>query len=249
MEDVKCKAVVQKVILQGKHGSFVVATSEELKGSVTFSLEPTVWMEEEYPEEGVCVLLGKLRQKRAGWRAKTARFFKPSDEQKERSNAVNKKVINLGAMVDEFAGQVVGSAVPTSVALYLAIERVRVALRNMGDDKRIEFLDGVLELWCNGKPLEDLHKIFGDKIDVLFGERLMYTLTADGQQFRCWYSGPGRISPNHVDSCGKGCLLDISGSPEVVRKYINALLSECYQEKAIKLPNGVKIFGFWWDQN
>ena len=63
------KAVVQKVIREGKHGPFAVATSDQLEGSVTFSLEPTVWTENEWPEEGMIVFLGKLRQKRAGWRA------------------------------------------------------------------------------------------------------------------------------------------------------------------------------------
>ena len=78
------KAVVQKIVLEGKHGPFAVATSDQIEGSsVTFSLEPTVWMEDEWPEEGMIVLLEDLRQKRAGWRAKKGRFFKPSDEQIE----------------------------------------------------------------------------------------------------------------------------------------------------------------------
>ncbi len=75
------KAVVQKVFREGKHGPFAVATSEQLEGSVTFSLEPTVWEEKEWPEEGFMVFLGEIRQKRAGWRAKKGRFWKPSDEQ------------------------------------------------------------------------------------------------------------------------------------------------------------------------
>ncbi len=36
------KAVVQKLIREGKHGPYAVATSNHLEGSVTFSLEPTV---------------------------------------------------------------------------------------------------------------------------------------------------------------------------------------------------------------
>jgi hypothetical protein len=85
------KAVVQKVIQEGKHGPFAVATSAQLEGSVTFSLEPAVWEENERPEEGMAVFLGKIRQKRAGWRAEQGRFWKPSDEQNqqiERSNQV-----------------------------------------------------------------------------------------------------------------------------------------------------------------
>jgi len=76
------KAVVQKVIKEGKHGPFAVAQAKEIDGSVTFSLEPTVWQEQEWPQVGEVVLLENLRQKRAGWRAKKARFLNPCDEQK-----------------------------------------------------------------------------------------------------------------------------------------------------------------------
>lgn len=79
------KAVIQKVIREGKHGPFAVATSSQLEGSVTFSLEPTVWKEKEWPEEGMMVFLGELRQKRAGWRAKMGRFWRPSDEQTQQT--------------------------------------------------------------------------------------------------------------------------------------------------------------------
>lgn len=74
-------AIVQKVVPKGPHGPYAVATSDALTGSVTFSLEPTVWQEEDWPEEGNIVLLSKLRQKRAGWCAKAGRFTRPSDEQ------------------------------------------------------------------------------------------------------------------------------------------------------------------------
>lgn len=74
------KAIVQKIIEEGKHGPFAIATSEEVGGSVTFSLEPTVWQEDELPEEGIVVFLDELRKKRAGWRAKKARFWKLCDE-------------------------------------------------------------------------------------------------------------------------------------------------------------------------
>ncbi|MCX6779429.1 MAG: hypothetical protein NTU97_04340 [Candidatus Magasanikbacteria bacterium] len=75
------RAIVQTVIQDGRHGPFVVATTDQLQGSVTFSLESTVWKEEDWPEKGMVVYLEKLRQKRAGWRAKMGRFWKPSDEQ------------------------------------------------------------------------------------------------------------------------------------------------------------------------
>jgi len=74
------EVVVQKIIPNGRHGPYAVARSEELT-SVTFSLKPPVWEEEEWPQPGICVLLSKVRKKRAGWRAEYGRFLKPSDEQ------------------------------------------------------------------------------------------------------------------------------------------------------------------------
>ena len=91
MPDIVIKAVVQKIVVNGKHGSFAVATSDGLDGSITFSLEPTVWLEDDCPEEGLFVFLTKLRQKRAGWRAKQGRYWLPSDEQTERSKIMNEK--------------------------------------------------------------------------------------------------------------------------------------------------------------
>ena len=77
------KATVQKVIPKGKHGPFAIATSEYLKGSITFSLEPTVWLEKDWPEEGAIVLLTQLRKKRLGWRAKQGWHWMLSNEQTE----------------------------------------------------------------------------------------------------------------------------------------------------------------------
>lgn len=79
------KAVVQKIVPEGKHGPFFVATSDNVGGSVTCSLEPTVWSGDEWPEEGEVVYLSRLRQKRAGWRAKAGRFWKLSDEQEQQT--------------------------------------------------------------------------------------------------------------------------------------------------------------------
>jgi len=79
------KAIVQKIFSEGKHGPFAVATSETLGGSITFSLEPTVWTNQSWPEEGTVVHLSQIRQKRAGWRAKVGRFWMPSDEKRAKS--------------------------------------------------------------------------------------------------------------------------------------------------------------------
>jgi len=86
------KAVVQKIVPEGNHGPYAVATAEGVEGSITFSLEPPIWDEPDWPKPGEFVLLHKFHQKRAGWRAMRARFFKPEDKQtaNSRENAMNK---------------------------------------------------------------------------------------------------------------------------------------------------------------
>lgn len=75
------KAVVQRVVINGRHGPYAVAYDEEI-GSVTFALKSPVWTESDPPENGVYVMLSKVRKKRSGWRAEEARFMQPSDEKK-----------------------------------------------------------------------------------------------------------------------------------------------------------------------
>lgn len=73
------QAVVDKIIPRGRHGPYAVARCQDL-GMVTFSLDPPVWQEGEYPELGTYVVLSKIRKKRAGWRAQSGRFVTPFDE-------------------------------------------------------------------------------------------------------------------------------------------------------------------------
>ena len=78
-QDQGYQAVVEKLISGGKHGPYAVARSEQL-GSITFSLDPKVWQENDLPEPGTYVMLTQVRRKRAGWRALYGRFVEPSDE-------------------------------------------------------------------------------------------------------------------------------------------------------------------------
>jgi len=71
-------AIVQKVFPHGRHGPYAKARSESL-GSVTFSLDPSVWREARWPDEGTCVILSDVHKKRAGWRAQECRFERPED--------------------------------------------------------------------------------------------------------------------------------------------------------------------------
>jgi len=73
------QAVVEKIILEGDHGPYVVTRCREIGLIVTFSLDPKVWQEADRPEPGMIVVLSQLRKKRAGWRAQQARFVEPAD--------------------------------------------------------------------------------------------------------------------------------------------------------------------------
>lgn len=86
MEDTT-RAIVQKIILNGKHGPYAIAKAEII-GSITFSLEKGVWSEKQLPERGMVVILSTLRKKRAGWRALNGRFLQPSDEQQPANRSI-----------------------------------------------------------------------------------------------------------------------------------------------------------------
>lgn len=76
------RAVVQKVVLDGAHGPYAVALSDDQEElNITFSLGSRVWRGEEYPEPGTFVMLSQLSYKRAGWRAGRGRCMRPSDQQ------------------------------------------------------------------------------------------------------------------------------------------------------------------------
>lgn len=84
--DKSYRAVVEKIIPDGRHGPYVVTRSDEV-GTITFALDKAVWQEEDRPEPGMHVVLSQLRRKRAGWRAYRGRFVTPSDEQPSNQQA------------------------------------------------------------------------------------------------------------------------------------------------------------------
>ncbi|MCX6713114.1 MAG: hypothetical protein NTY66_02825 [Candidatus Vogelbacteria bacterium] len=80
------QAVVEKIVPGGRHGPYAVARCDELSnlGPITFSLKPEVWEEKAWPETGTVIIISNLTKKRAGWRATSARFFQPADEQQSK---------------------------------------------------------------------------------------------------------------------------------------------------------------------
>ena len=74
------QAVIGQVVSNGRHGPYVVSHHETL-GVITFALSPDVWKESDRPTGGTYVVLSDLQRKRSGWRAKSARFLRPTDQQ------------------------------------------------------------------------------------------------------------------------------------------------------------------------
>jgi hypothetical protein len=74
------QATVQKIV-NGRHGHYAVATSEDILGSITFSLDFPCWKEADNPDPGTIVKLSNLRKKRDGWRAMRACDLKPTEEE------------------------------------------------------------------------------------------------------------------------------------------------------------------------
>lgn len=167
-----------------------------------------------------------------------------------------KKHIDLGEMLAQAVGT---GPVPTPTEVRLAwdalpeVSRANIALRNMSDRGRLDFFVALLDHWRSAfynasyrkRHLDELHKIFGDKNDHHIGDSLLYTLTADQRQFRCWYGIPGSMARHHVDSCGSGLVVSVYGEPDKVKEYVEAVLPESARKQAVLGPNGTVIYGFY----
>ena len=92
MNQKQIHAVVQMVV-EGDRGPYAVATASDFEGSITFSLDPSVWQESIRPGRGTHVILSNLERKQAGWRANKVRLLQPEDEQAS-SKVVTKYLVN-----------------------------------------------------------------------------------------------------------------------------------------------------------
>jgi len=91
-------------------------------------------------------------------------------------------------------------------------------LRTMSHEDRIGFL--LQFLATRGEWGE----IIGAEVAERVKGRVMFTLTGDGHQFRCWHGVPGDVTRDHVDSCGAGLVFQVHGDQDVVRKYVDTLV-------------------------
>lgn len=66
-------------IEEGPRGPFAFAVSDQIEGSITFSLIYPVWKESRLPPDGAVVILSELINVDGKWRAMSARFLTPAD--------------------------------------------------------------------------------------------------------------------------------------------------------------------------
>lgn len=127
---------------------------------------------------------------------------------------------------------------------------INQALNRADEEERFTLAVDLFRLWFEAgirreeSRQEEAESIFGQVFSKHGRERLMYTLTADGQQLRVWYGLPGRMIPDHVDSCGRNLLFGVYGHTEVVEKYLRAFL-EIFEREEIRVPNGVRLYMDW----
>jgi hypothetical protein len=130
---------------------------------------------------------------------------------------------SLSAMVEEFAGKKEDEryvAVQASFAWGSPEgDKLNRALQKMNGDEQRSFLEQFLRLWFNTSELpraanrSQLEALLGSNNGYRIGRRLMYTLSGNERQLRCWYGVPGFADPEHIDSCGEGLLFTVSGGP------------------------------------
>jgi hypothetical protein len=117
------------------------------------------------------------------------------------------------------------------------------ALAASDEDTRVELITKLLKLWFRGSD-EEVREVLGDCVNLRSVGKAMFTLTGDGRQLRAWYSFPGSIEYEHVDSCGESLLLGVYGHPDLVKRYLNAFLGVANLTEALG-KEGVRIFVGW----
>jgi len=137
----------------------------------------------------------------------------------------------------------------------IGTDRFNSAFYNLKTSDAIGLLNDLIKLWrmCDissdsrVKPLEEALKVFGKSFKHMIGRRLLFTLTADSLEFRCWYGIPGYITKNHFDSNAQGLLFHVRAESKLIAQYPKGLLDSETLDQAINLPNGTTIYGFRWD--
>lgn len=94
-------------VKKGKQGMYAIAVCDTVAGSVTFSLNASVWQEKKRRVRiGDKVVLKNLRRSSAGWRAMSVRLMRPEDEQSSNARLPNRATVekNHGKAQSRYPG-------------------------------------------------------------------------------------------------------------------------------------------------
>lgn len=148
-------------------------------------------------------------------------------EKFDETNLKQSIAARLAAVAEREAKRVLASRVEFDCLLSGGTEEkvksANKALAECDEGARLRMAIEFLKLWTNGTN-DQVREVLGECVSVRRERSEMFTLTGDGRQLRVWYGFPGRISYDHVDSCGYGLLFGIYGPPDVVKQYLDAFL-------------------------
>jgi len=132
---------------------------------------------------------------------------------------------------------------------YEAVKKINETLKGASEEERLSLAVDLFRLWIyRNKPAEQerAKEVFGEQLcKEAWDSRVMYTLTANGKEFRVWFGLPKKVSANHVDSFNDGLLFEVRGSPEVVELYLKAIREVNALGDEIRMPNGVRLYIRW----
>jgi hypothetical protein len=130
----------------------------------------------------------------------------------------------------------------SNVRIYFAvcegIERAQQTLDGLSQDKLQEAVHELVEnVRCTHMPRhatdarQKLVASFGEEIlqtpMVKDGDKLFFTLSESGKQFRCWYGPFGRVEDDHFDSCGSHCAFTVScQDPKVLYHWVKPIVGD-----------------------
>lgn len=115
------------------------------------------------------------------------------------------------------------------------------AIRKMDNNQSQALAVGLLKIISETRNQDAVKKSEAEKeLTTLFGKEILqhaavqesrdgffFSLTANGKQFRAWYAPFGRVTREHFDSCGTGCVFSAHcDSPDVLRKWLSPFVAQ-----------------------
>jgi hypothetical protein len=227
------KAVIHRVYAGGPHGDYALALPKDSGpiDKLTFSLNPSVWKENNRPQEGEIVRLSQLVEKRAGWQAKEARFWSVEDEYERIKNlSLYERLAYYAEKSKTYCGR---SSVIINFINDSGHDMLNKAFKAMDEEEKFDiFTDYIFSTKNNNALWKFAGKLIG------------LTVSANGRQIRAWLGFPELIIKNHAEG-EDDCFFDLSGPKEKLEEYLSLSILKDTQLQKAELPNGMSLYLNW----